>query len=87
VPNDAVAPPPDSRRQQARELVIQRLGLVSMAIWVVGILVFLTAVLPGRPFRPSIGALVGTFMLCIAAIPWLAYGPLVERVARGEPRE
>jgi hypothetical protein len=87
MPDHPVAPAPNVRRQQARELVIQRLSLVSTVIWVVGILVFLTAIYPGRPLRPSSGALFGTFMLCIAAIPWLAYGPLVERAAGGQPRE
>jgi hypothetical protein len=63
-------------RQQARETVVQWLGLLSMAIWVLGILVFLIWLYPSRPFKPSSGMLAGLAMLAVAALPWLAYRPL-----------
>jgi hypothetical protein len=79
----AALPPTQDSRQQARELVSQRLALVSTAIWVVGILIFIIAVLPGGSFKPSSGMIVGTALLALAALPWLAYGYLVERALRG----
>jgi hypothetical protein len=83
MPDDAAGTPPTEwRRAQARERVIQRLGLVSMVIWVVGVLAFMVLVYPSRPFKPSIGMLVGMLCFALAALPWLAYGWLVERASR-----
>jgi hypothetical protein len=79
--------PTEGRRARARERVIQRLGLVSMVIWVVGVLAFMVLVYPGRPFKPSIGMLVGMLCFALAALPWLAYGWLVERASREEASE
>jgi hypothetical protein len=82
----AALPSGEEDRQQAKELVSQRLALVSTAIWVVGILIFIIAVLPGGSFKPSSGMIVGTGLLALAALPWLAYGYLVERALRGGVR-
>ncbi|HZU05552.1 MAG TPA: hypothetical protein VFB73_06230 [Chloroflexota bacterium] len=78
----AGATPAEWRRAQARERVIQRLGLVSLVIWVVGVLAFMVLVYPARPFKPSVGMLVGMLCFALAALPWLAYGWLVERASR-----
>jgi len=67
----------EQARRQAREAVVQGLGLISMIIWVSGVLAFLIWVYPARPFKPSSGMLAGLVMLAIAALPWLAYRPLV----------
>ena len=86
--DDAAGPAPTKwQRQQAKELVAQRLGLVSMVIWVVGVLAFMILVFPGRPFKPSVGMMVGMALLALAALPWVAYWHLVERVARQLPPE
>ena len=73
-------------RQQAREHVSQRLALVSLVLWSLGVLAFMIVVFPGRPFRPSIGMMVALVMAGVAALPWLAYRPLVDRRLRGEHR-
>ena len=73
-------------RQVAREYVSQRLALVSLVVWSLGVLAFMILVYPGRPFRPSIGMMVALVMAGVAALPWLAYRPLVDRRLRHEPR-
>lgn len=73
-------------RREAREAVSQRLALISMIVWVVGILGFMFVLYPGRPWKPSSGMLVALVMMGVAALPWLAYRPLVERRLRGADR-
>jgi hypothetical protein len=68
-------------REAAREYVMHRLGLVSMAVWVVGVLLFMTVVFPGSGLRPTSGMIVGAAMFFVAALPWLAFHLLVERRA------
>ncbi|MBX5492720.1 MAG: hypothetical protein IRZ14_16335 [Chloroflexi bacterium] len=77
----------DQARQQAREAVIQWLGLISMAIWVIGILAFMIWLYPARPLKPSSGMLAGLVMLGVAALPWLAYRPLVQRRLQAPRRQ
>ena len=86
--SDEAAPPPptEEERAAARELVGQRLALVSAAIWAVGILGFIVVVFPGGSYRPSSGMFAGLALLALAALPWLAYRPLVERAARRRTR-
>lgn len=81
----AHAPASDSdqtKRQEAREWVIQRLALVSTVIWVIAVLIFLVGIYPSYYFRPSSGMMAGMIALGIAAIPWLAFRPLVDRQMR-----
>ena len=80
-------PPTDWQRQEARDFVAQRLGLLSMAIWVVGMLAFMFLVFPVGAFKPSSGMFVGMALLALAALPWLAYWRLVEEVARRRARQ
>ena len=81
--NHVAAPAPtEEHRQQAKEWVVHRLGLISLAIWVVGVLIFMTVLFPGRGLKPTTGVQAGMVCLAIAALPWLAYWYLVKRVAR-----
>jgi len=75
-------PPTSEDREAAREYVVQRLGLISMVVWVVLVMAFMWFVFPSRPFRPTIGMMLGTLALGLAAAPWVVYPYLVERVAR-----
>jgi threonine/homoserine efflux transporter RhtA len=74
--------PTPEEREAAREYVVQRLGLVSMVIWIVLVMAFMWFVFPSRTFRPTVGMMLGTMALGLAAAPWVVYPYLVERVAR-----
>jgi len=74
--------PTSEDREAAREYVVQRLGLISMAIWVVLVMAFMWFVYPTRPFRPTAGMMLGSLALGLAAAPWVIYPYLVERTAR-----
>lgn len=70
--------------QQVRESVQARLGLFSIVIW---FLVTFAAVVPLRlvyEIRAPFVLLVGFLALAIAALPWLAYGRMVETRLRRE---
>ena len=77
--------PSEADRAQAREYVVQRLAAVSAAIWALGFLGFMLFVFPSGAFKPTVGMGVGMWLLALAALPWTAYRPLVERVARRHP--
>jgi succinate dehydrogenase hydrophobic anchor subunit len=77
--------PTEADREQAREYVVQRLAAVSAAIWAVGFLGFMLFVFPSGAFRPTVGMGIGMWLLALAALPWVGYRPLVERVARRHP--
>ena len=81
-PNQASLNSESRARKQARDEIAQRLALISLVIWSVGVLLFITAFLPGRPFKPSIGMQFALVMAGVAALPWLAWRPLVERRLR-----
>ncbi len=72
-------PPSEWERQQAHDYVMQRLAPISAVIWAVGMIAFMVFVFPGRPFKPSIGMVIGAWLLALAAVPWIAYPRLVER--------
>jgi hypothetical protein len=74
--------PTTEEREAAREYVVQRLGFVSMVIWVVLVMGFMWFVFPSRPFKPTIGMMLGSLALGLAAAPWVVYPYFVERVAR-----
>jgi uncharacterized membrane protein len=74
--------PTDLERAEAREYVVQRLALVSAVIWALVVMGFMWFVFPTRPFRPTVGMMLGSFALALAVVPWIAYPFLVERVAR-----
>lgn len=73
--------PTPTEREEAREYAVQRLGIVSAVIWVVVVMGFMWFVFPLYPFKPTVGALLGTFALALAFLPWAAYPILVERNA------
>ena len=86
------SPPTEWEREQAREIVTQRLALISAAIWAVGIVGFMVFVFPSGTFKPSSGMVVGVWLLALASIPWAVYGRLVDRVVyqrrrRGESQQ
>ncbi|HUS16762.1 MAG TPA: hypothetical protein VM536_17335 [Chloroflexia bacterium] len=85
--NEVASAPTDWQIEQAKELVAQRLGLISMVIWVVGVLLFMTLIYPNRPFRPTAGMFAGVVLVIPAALPWLSYGRLVNRIARQQSRQ
>ena len=69
-------------RADARRLVYERLALLSAAIWAVGTFILFVAIVPvvARP-QPFI-AVAMTLPLIPAALPWLFYGMISDRVAR-----
>jgi hypothetical protein len=73
---------PEAIRQRARRLVYERLALLSAVIWVVGTAILFIATVPvvDRPQRYIAVAMV--IPLIPAAIPWLFYSAISERVAR-----
>jgi hypothetical protein len=75
-------PPTAEEREAAREYVVQRLGFVSMVIWVVVVMGFMWFVFPTAPFRVTVGMMLGTFAFGLAAAPWIVYPFFVEHVAR-----
>ena len=77
--------PTDEDRAQAREYVVQRLAAVSAAVWAAGMLAFMFFIFPNGNFKPTVGMALGVWLLALAALPWVAYVPLVERVARRHP--
>src|SRR3954470_2555373 len=79
---DPENPPTAEDREEAREGAVQRLGLVSMAIWVLVVVAFMWFVFPNRPFKPTIGMMLGSVAFALALVPWAAYPTLVERLAR-----
>ena len=83
--SDEAPPLTPWQRHQAKEIVAQRLGLISMVIWVVGVLLFMIVLFPSGEFRRSSGGIVGGLCFVLAALPWLGYWHLVERVARQQP--
>ena len=73
--------PTPTDREEAREYAVQRLGIVSAVIWVVVVMGFMWFVFPLYPYKPTVGALLGTFAAALAVVPWAAYPILVERNA------
>lgn len=69
-------------RARARRLVYERLALLSAVIWAVGTFILFVAIVPvvARP-QPFI-AVAMTVPLIPAALPWLFYGMISDRVAR-----
>ncbi len=68
--------------EKAREITVQRLALLSTAIWAVGALaIYILLLVPLNP-RPAWGMVVGLLMLVPAAVPWLAYHRLVATLAK-----
>jgi hypothetical protein len=79
-------PPTEWERDQAREHVTQRLAAVSAAIWAIGMIAFMVFWFPSGSFRPSIGAVVASYLLALAALPWVTYSFLVNRAIRARRR-
>ncbi|HEY7067650.1 MAG TPA: hypothetical protein VII06_39705 [Chloroflexota bacterium] len=77
--------PSEDDRAQAREYVVQRLAAVSAAIWAAGMIAFMFFVYPNGNFKPTVGMALGVWLLALASVPWMAYVPLVEHVARRQP--
>jgi len=68
-------------RQEASERAQLILGAVSLVVWfVVAFALAVTWLLQGAAEARIIVA--GFIALGVAALPWLAYGPLVERLSR-----
>jgi succinate dehydrogenase hydrophobic anchor subunit len=79
--------PTPLERQEAHDYAVQRLAAISAAIWAIGVIVFMVVVFPQGTFKPSIGMMVGAWLLVPAALPWLAYNWLVERALRQRRRD
>jgi hypothetical protein len=78
-------PPPQpsaADREEARDRVVQRLGLVSMVIWVVVVIGLMWFLFPTRSFKPTVGVTFGALAFALAIIPWIAYPFLLERELR-----
>ncbi len=86
MPEPNTNPPTEWEREKAREVVTQRLALVSAAIWAVGVIAFMVLVFPSGAFRPSSGMVVGVWLLAPASLPWVAYHRLVDREVRERRR-
>jgi uncharacterized membrane protein len=74
----------DPLEQQVRERVQARLALSSMLLWFI---VTFAAVVPLRliyEIRAPLVLLIGFLALAVAALPWLAYGRMVESRLRRE---
>jgi hypothetical protein len=80
---DPARPGADERlRREARHLVYERMALATALIWILGTAILFAVIVPyeERPFRQ-----VGTAMMLPilpAALPWLFYGYLSDRLAR-----
>ena len=71
---------PDDVRRQVRHELHGRLALFSAAAWAVGTLVLFLVYAAGNP-RPVPMALMAMLVpLVPAVLPWLFFGPLVERL-------
>jgi membrane protein DedA with SNARE-associated domain len=69
-------------RQRARRVVYERLAAITALIWVLGTLVLVLTTVPviERPVRQFATAM--TIPIIPAALPWLLYGYLSNRLAR-----
>lgn len=74
--------PFEQTRRRARQVVYERLALVSAVIWVVGTFLLFVATVPvvDRPQRFIAVAML--VPLVPAAIPWLFWGRLSDALAR-----
>jgi hypothetical protein len=69
-------------RPRARHIVYERLALVSTAIWVLGTLFLFLGFVPVTA-RPGPQIMVSMLIpLVPAALPWLFYGAISDRLAR-----
>jgi hypothetical protein len=60
-------------RAEAKQKVVERLALISAAIWAVGALLAYLFVLVPIGSRPVGGMIAGVLLLVPAALPWLFY--------------
>lgn len=79
--------PFEQTRRRARQVVYERLALISAVIWVAGTLLLFVTTVPvvDRPQRFIAVAML--VPLVPAAIPWLFYGRLSDALARRWSRD
>jgi len=68
--------------REARRVVYERMALITALIWIFGTAILFALTVPyiERPFRQV--AVAMTIPILPAALPWLFYGRISERVAR-----
>jgi hypothetical protein len=69
-------------RRRARHVVYERMALISAVVWALGTLLIFIAIVPDAP-RPQPRIMVSMLVpLVPAALPWLFYGMISDRVAQ-----
>jgi len=69
-------------RARARTFVYERLALASAAIWALGAMLLMFTIVPPVAYPQRYIAVAMTLPLLPAALPWLLWGMLTDRLAR-----